>query len=220
MPENPILAVLNPFLTSSGFKGQLEKLVRGAKNKGFQNSSFEAMMKKVGWRNGEAWCMYFCKLVYMQFYSFDRDFIAKNFTGSSQGTPDNIIQLNRKGDNKYVFIDKDTPQIGDIFILKNNDRSYQGHAGIVTEVLNNNLVKTIEGNTNLGGSREGDGVFELTRTMEVGKASKVQGGGGTKILRGYIRRNFTEQELSRLFYDENEKTLKFVVNISNVFGNR
>ena len=101
--------------------------------------------------------------------------------------------------------------------LKNNDNSYKGHVGLVTEVLNNNLVKTIEGNTNFGGSREGEGVFELTRTMEIGKPSKVDGN-GAKILRGYIRRNFTKEELSKLSYDDKAKTLIFSTpNLSNLF---
>ena len=202
MFENPLLNVFNPFLVSRGFKGQLEKVVRGSKNVGFVDASFQAMMKSVGWRGGEAWCMYFCKLVYMQFFSFDREFISKNFNGSSQGTPNNIIALNNRGDKRYVFIQDNTPQIGDIFCLVNASNKGIGHVGIVTEVIDDRTVKTLEGNTSLKGVREGEGVFELKRTLVVGK-------GASQIMRGYIRRNFTKEELEKLYFDETEKTLKF-----------
>ena len=202
MFENPLLNVFNPFLVSRGFKGQLEKVVRGSKNVGFVDASFQAMMKSVGWRGGEAWCMYFCKLVYMQFFSFDREFISKNFNGSSQGTPNNIIALNNRGDKRYVFIQDNTPQIGDIFCLINASNKGIGHVGIVTEVIDDRTVKTLEGNTSLKGVREGEGVFELKRTLVVGK-------GASQIMRGYIRRNFTKEELEKLYFDETEKTLKF-----------
>jgi len=205
MPDNILLNVFNPFLSNKGFKGQLEKVVRGSQNAGFQDASFQAMMKAVGWKGGEAWCMYFAKLVYMQFFSFDRDFISNNFTGSSRATPDNIKNLNKRGDRRYIFIEQNTPQIGDIFCLRNSDGSYSGHVGIVTEVISPTRVKTIEGNTNLKGAREGDGVFELTRTLEIGKKTDAN----TKIFSGYIRRNFTKEELDKLYFDENEKTLKF-----------
>jgi hypothetical protein len=193
---NPLLTVFNPFLTSKNFRGQMERVVRGSMNVGFVDKSFQAMMKKVGWRGGEAWCMYYVKLVYMQFFSFDREFLAKNFNGSTSGTLQNIINLNAKGDKRYIFIKANTPQIGDIISL-------QGHVALVQEVISPTVVKTIEGNTSVRGVREGDGVSENRRTLVVGKRSFNQ------LFRGYIRRNFTQDELNRLFFDETEKTLKF-----------
>jgi hypothetical protein len=198
MPDipNPLLTVFNPFLTSKSFRGQMERVVKGGKNVGFVDASFQSMMKAVGWKGGEAWCMYFCKLVYMQFFSFDREFLAKNFSGSTGGTLQNIINLNAKGDKRYIFIKSNTPQIGDIICL-------QGHVGLVQEVISPTIVKTIEGNTNLKGVREGEGVTENTRTLIVGKSSFGQ------MFKGYIRRNFTQDELNKLYFDETEKTLKF-----------
>jgi len=200
MPDitNPLLTSFNPFLSSKGFRGQMERIVKGAENVGFVDASFQAMMKSVGWKGGEAWCMYFCKLVYMQFYSFDREFLAKHFNGSTGGTLQNVINLNAKGDKRYIFIPENTPQVADII-------SMQGHVALVKEIIDNTHVKTIEGNTNLKGDREGQGVEELKRTLVVGKAST----GSSKVFKGYIRRNFSEDELSRLYFDETEKTLKF-----------
>ena len=134
----------------------------------------------------------------MQFYSFDREFLAKNFNGSTSGTLHNVINLNARGDRRYVFLNSNTPQIADIICL-------QGHVALVKEIITPTLVKTIEGNTNLKGDREGQGVEELKRTLIVGKASK----GSSKVFKGYIRRNFTQAELDKLYFDETEKTLKF-----------
>lgn len=198
MPDitNPLLNVFNPFLSSKSFRGQLEKVVKGGKNVGFVDASFQTMMKAVGWKSGEAWCMYYCKLVYMQFFSFDREFLAKHFNGSTSSTLQNVINLNNKGDKRYIFLNTNTPQIGDIICL-------QGHVGLVQEVISPTIVKTIEGNSNLKGVREGEGVVENNRTLIVGKPSFGQ------MFKGYIRRNFTQDELNKLYFDETEKTLKF-----------
>jgi hypothetical protein len=51
---------------------------------------------------------------------------------------------------------------GFIFII--NHGGGQGHTGIVSSV-EGPFIKTIEGNSNPAGSREGLGVFELTRKI-------------------------------------------------------
>ena len=198
MPDitNPLLTTFNPFLSNKSFRGQMERVVKGGQNVGFVDASFQAMMKGVGWKGGEAWCMYYCKLVYMQFFSFDREFLAKHFNGSTIGTLQNVINLNAKGDKRYLFIAENTPQVADIICL-------QGHVALVQEVISPTVVRTIEGNTNLKGVREGEGVSENKRTLIVGKPSFGQ------MFKGYIRRNFTEDELKKLYFDETEKTLKF-----------
>lgn len=55
----------------------------------------------------------------------------------------------------------DKPQRGDLFYWVGANG--QGHIGFVTEVSILGFVKTIEGNTNDGGSRDGDGVYRRTR---------------------------------------------------------
>jgi hypothetical protein len=201
MFENPLLNVFSGFLSDKGFKNQFEKVIENTKNAGFVNRNFEKMMRSVGWKTNDAWCMYYCKLVYLTLYSFDMNFILKNFNGSTIRTPQRIKELNRQGDRRYIFIAENKPQVGDIFCLLNKDGG-GGHVGLVTKVINNTTVKTIEGNTSLEGVREGEGVFELERTLSIGK-------GKSKIMQGYIRRNFTEQELKRLYFDNSEMTFKF-----------
>ena len=57
----------------------------------------------------------------------------------------------------------DHPQPGDLFILLNADR-HAHHMGFVTATNPESEFETIEGNTNQGGSVNGDGVYRRTRT--------------------------------------------------------
>lgn len=201
VPTPPLL-VTNFFTNFLSFKkldNQFEKL---GKNVGFIDKSFQALMDSVGNYNGAAWCAFYVKLIYMQLYSFDREWLYKNIDGSAMGNLNTIIRLNRSGDKKYIAItNNDKPLVGDVFCMGIVGK---GHTGIVVEVLgksgNGWEVKTIEGNTGLTGSREGDRTAYLTRTLEIGKPAP------DKIFHGYWRRNFTEQELSQIVYDKAEDT--------------
>ncbi len=58
----------------------------------------------------------------------------------------------------------ETPEVGDIFLLMARGSQYDAvHTGLVTKV-NGSIFQTVEGNTNLTGSRTGIGVFALKRT--------------------------------------------------------
>lgn len=61
------------------------------------------------------------------------------------------------------LVDK-KPQAGDLFLLLNKDKRAH-HIGFVTEALPESEFRTIEGNTNTGGSDNGDGVYERTRNV-------------------------------------------------------
>jgi hypothetical protein len=205
------------FLDKKGYEG-IQEVVSKVKNKGFTDGAWQAMMKSVGWKegdekrgiSGQAWCAYYVKLFMIQFYSFDREWIEKNITGSAVGNFNTVQALNKKGDKRYITVTTNTPQIADIFC---QGVVGKGHTGIVTEIVNQadspnkipSTIISIEGNTNLSGSREGDRVLRLKRQMAVGYASK----GSSKKLIGYIRRNFTQEELDKLYFDEEELTLKF-----------
>lgn len=54
-----------------------------------------------------------------------------------------------------------TPRRGDVFLLLDSEGPY--HTGFVSEVNSDGTVDTIEGNTNRGGSADGDGVFRRKR---------------------------------------------------------
>lgn len=57
-----------------------------------------------------------------------------------------------------------TPQAGDIFLLLNK-KGRAHHTGFVSEVLPEGEFRTVEGNTNTGGSDNGDGVYERARRV-------------------------------------------------------
>lgn len=199
---------LTNILSSANLDKQYEKI---GKNIGFVNASFEAMMKSVGWQGGQAWCSYYVKLVFMQMFSFDRLWLSKNVSGSAMGNLFAIESLNNKGDKRYVAFRTNDVQVGDVFCLQG---SKGGHTGIVTEILSKvgdgYKVKTIEGNTGASGTREGDKTAPLTRTLTIGQNSFGM------ILKGYWRRNFTQEEESRLKYDESQGTFTMEgVQISN-----
>ena len=161
-------------------------------------------MRAVGWSTSQAWCAYYMKLVMMQMFSFDRDFLAKNFTGSAQGNFNTIRELNRLGDKRYLAITSGSPQVGDIFVLQNLSNKALGHTGLVLKNLGDNKVQTIEGNTNFQGSRDGDKIESLTRDLNIGQNSF-----GQKVI-GFIRRNWTPEELDKLNYDDSKQTFVFV----------
>jgi hypothetical protein len=206
----PLLSTfsLTNILSTKKLDNQVEKIVPKLKqlydNRGFVDASFQATMESVGWQDGLMWCAYYVKLVYMQLYSFDREWLSKNIGGGAVNNLYNVINLNKQGDKKYIAITKnEKPQVGDVFC---QGVSGNGHTGIVVEVLgelgNGWKVKTIEGNTSEKGVREGYRTLYLNRTLQVGVASK----GSSKVLKGYWRRNFTEQELADITYDESQGT--------------
>jgi len=208
-PTNPLFvatpSLLTDFLAKRKLANQSEIYSRTMQNKGFVDATFETMMKQVGWKGGDAWCAYYIKLVYLQLYSFDRQWISKNLSGSAIGNFRNIQLLNSKGDKRWIATTENEPEIGDAFSLQ---MPRGGHTGIITEVIKKNddgsvTVKTIEGNTNAGASREGDKTLSLNRKMKVG----TQTLGGTLL--GYFKRNFTEEEKKKLKFDDKNQTFIF-----------
>jgi len=204
-PNIPLVfAKLLGFLENTGFASQLEKKVKGRANVGFVDSAFEAMMKAVGWQSSQAWCAYYVKLVLMQLFSFDKEWLSKNIGGSALQNLINVQNLNKKGDKKYLAFTSGKLQVGDIFCAK---RTKGGHTGIIVQILDEktNYCETIEGNTDSTQSGEGDKVKKLKRYLTVGKKS------GSMTITGFFRRNFSEEELKNIKYDENKQTYVFDV---------
>jgi len=190
------------FLDFRGFSNQLERQVKKRQNVGFVDESFELMMKSVGWTTSQAWCGFYVKLVLMELFSFDKQWLSKNLGGGAVQNFLNVQNLNKKGDNRYIAFTTGKLQVGDVFcqgIVGN------GHTGIIVQILDEktNFCETIEGNTNSSKSREGDKVKKLQRYLTVGKPS------GGKIVKGFFRRNFTEEELKNLRYDDEKATFVF-----------
>lgn len=146
-------------------------------NAGFSNEIFQKMMRSVGWQGGEAWCMYFAKSIYMQAFPKKAPEINKVLTGSTQQSWQNA----KAHPDLFKIITHGNPQKGDIIIWQSTTNGSLGHAGIVYKKDEGDTWYTIEGNSGLGGTREGQGVVKLKRDLTPGTID------GKLRLLGFIR---------------------------------
>jgi len=123
-------------------------------NLGFKDSEFQDYMETVGWEEAQAWCAYFAELVWKLAYAeIDSTYINildKLFSGSAVATYGNF--------SKSDFGTSMEAGIGDVVIwqkYKHGKPHWSGHAGIVVDIINDDTYKTVEGNTNDKGGREG-----------------------------------------------------------------
>lgn len=132
-------------------------------NMGFKDPVFDAKMDSVGFKDTYAWCCLFTELVWIEAYKdFNPEMLAVLTDEFSAGTVRTFRHFKALG---WVG---DVPEYGDIVIwqsYKNGKAKTSGHAAIVMEV-NGNTIKTIEGNTNDKGGREGYIVAERTRKID------------------------------------------------------
>jgi len=145
-------------LTANSFIGKEE--VRG--NLGFIDEQFEEMMKAVGWKKKQAWCAYFCELVWKLAFVNQSDTVRilnKLFSGSAVKTWYNFLDS--------PWITNYTPSKGSLAVwqtYKNKEPHWSGHIAIVTDFKDNKQMFTaVEGNTNNDGGREGYMVAEKRR---------------------------------------------------------
>lgn len=130
-------------------------------NSGFNDAEFQAKMEAVGWKKGLAWCAYFSELVWKEAYQKDNSkvlpVVLKLFSGSALQTYNNF-KVSKD------FIVNQEPVIGALAIWRHGNTAL-GHVAIVSEMPQNGKFKTIEGNTNDKGGREGYIVAEKTRSL-------------------------------------------------------
>jgi hypothetical protein len=142
--------------------GQLEKKNNG----GFEDQQLESEMIAVGWKKGYPWCSFIVELWVIKTFPDRKDELAKLFSPSAVTTFQNFKNAG------YTI--SQTPVVGAIVIWQRYDNgkaTWQGHAGIVSQVINQFKFKSIEGNGSLQGSSEGIAVVELLR-----KITKVKTG--------------------------------------------
>ena len=140
-------------------------------NQGFQDKVFDTLMRQVGFENGWAWCALFAEACWsIPTYSGKSRVIANisdNFSANAVRTFDNF-----KNDptGKFSIITNGLPSPGDVVIWEKrvDGDPYKkgvwtlGHAGIV-ESIEEGFFKSIEGNSNSEGGREGIEVSIKTR---------------------------------------------------------
>lgn len=120
-------------------------------------ASVEKYLKSVGLGKGYAWCAAFVKWCLKPFNVDD----YTKITGSAASL--NIT-------SKHVYFKRHyTAEIlpGDVFTLWYSSLGRIGHTGFVNGWSNkgSGLIYTVEGNTNGGGGREGDGVYLRIRNI-------------------------------------------------------
>ena len=146
-----IIAIAQGYIGNKEIKG----------NQGFENKAFEKKLKQVGFYMGAPWCAFFTKLVYGEAYYDNKMLHAAVAKCCSGGA---LLTLQLHEDNGTFSVGEE-PRPGAIIIWRMG-AGKSGHAGIVVSVdKDKNTMMTIEGNTNMHGSREGDRVAQKLRTI-------------------------------------------------------
>lgn len=114
-------------------------------------SKVSEYLKVAGYNDPEPWCAAF---VYYCFNKAALHLEIKNPLPKTGYCPDLYKGIN------YHLSSNDIPQCGDVFFVPGTNRLV--HTGIVTS-YKDGFVGTIEGNTNSGGGREGEGVYSRQR---------------------------------------------------------
>ncbi len=144
--------------TALKYIGQREK----PNNSGFQDSEFEKKMKEVGFQSGQAWCAYFSELVWKEAYLKYNPGIAillnNLFSASATATYKNF-------DLSPEFNVSKIPVVGALAVWRHGI-GWQGHIGPVIEIPDEINFRSVEGNTNSQGGREGFEVAPMPRKVD------------------------------------------------------
>lgn len=128
---------------------------------------FTSKMKSLGWKSGWAWCLFWAETVWLRSYSQYNSFIEskleKLILGSATGTWSNF---KKESKNSNIILSKE-PVKGAIAIwqkFKDNKADWRGHGAIVYG-WTDTTIKTIDGNSNSKGGREGIEIAKIERPL-------------------------------------------------------
>lgn len=127
-------------------------------NSGFKDAVFQKKMEQVGWIKSAAWCSYLAELIFKEAAGDDKvmfDMLGRLFSGSATATFKNF-------DLDKTFATGKIPKLGALVIWRHGV-GWQGHTGTVVEVIDKDTFRSVEGNTNDVGGREGYIVAKKTR---------------------------------------------------------
>lgn len=130
-------------------------------NLGFEDPELEKAMKSVGWEPGWAWCASIQEKWIWEAFPELKEKVKGLFVASATATFRNLKNAGYHTSFK--------PSIGALVYwqrMKDGTPQWQGHAGVVSRVVNDIEFYSIEGNTNSKGSREGDSVQEKHRFID------------------------------------------------------
>ena len=162
----PVVAVASdPLLAQTvqvagGEEARKVREVPPGSNKG---PDVEAYLRSVGLGAGNSWCAAFVHWCFGQAAAssgrpnpvFNTGGCLAHWNGAPSMGATRVLSSKAQGDPALL-------QPGFIFIMDHGGGF--GHTGLV-ERVSGGLITTLEGNSNIGGSREGVGVFRLTRKI-------------------------------------------------------
>jgi hypothetical protein len=148
---------------AEGYKGQEEV----TPNLGFKDPVFDAKMKGVGFYRSASWCAFFVRLVLKEAYADALTIQTYLLKYASPSTHE--MWANFRASKEVIT--GQIPKLGAVVVWQEGSGT-NGHTGIVTSI-DGNTFKSVEGNTNGAGGREGFRVWENTHT--VGLPHSVKG---------------------------------------------
>jgi hypothetical protein len=129
-------------------------------NSGFVDPEMERELREVGWVPG--WCACILEVIVWKTYPEKKESIRGLFVPSAVNTYRNLLRVGYKSSL--------VPTVGSLVFwqrIKEGVKQWQGHCGVVVEVISGTEFISVEGNTNESGSREGDGFYQKRRTVKV-----------------------------------------------------
>lgn len=158
MPNNPLLAQV--LVTASAEEAKGVREVPPNSNRGPQ---VDAYLRRAGVSPGLSWC---CAFVYWCFDEGAKSMAVPNPMVRTAGCLDHWNRAPCQGARRVLAAqavrNPELVRAGMIFIMDHGGGL--GHTGLV-ENVKGGLITTIEGNTNMALSREGGGVYRLTRKL-------------------------------------------------------
>lgn len=128
-------------------------------NAGFNDAIFEAKLRDLGWRPGQAWCAYFAKMIYTDVY------FGTEYSPIIQATLSPLVIVTwRRAKASQYFQTQDKPVVGGIVCWSTGNG--KGHIGIHVMLRDEFNTTTIEGNTSRAGVRDGDQVMLKRRKLQ------------------------------------------------------
>lgn len=113
----------------------------------------EQYQKSTKNRSGDSWCASFVK------WCFDQAKVKTTITGWSPSAQNSRNLVYAKG----VFIKE--PQEADVFTIYSISQKRIHHTGFFHRRINEAIYETVEGNTNVDGSSNGNGVYMRRRSF-------------------------------------------------------
>lgn len=155
--ENKIEEIINPeppakdSILSAIYLSQVGVREATGNNDG---KEVEMYLKSTGLGKGYAWCAAFVK------WCFDSAQIKTTITAWSPSAENKSNYVFKAGEWKREL------KRGDVFTIYFPRLKRIGHTGFCHKKFGLNSIQTVEGNTNMQGSREGDGVYIKIRPKE------------------------------------------------------